>query len=1121
MRHVVIAALNFLHGGIHLDQIHLLGRRPNAVHLRVHQRLWALLATCETPGLESFSLVPGRSGPEFIARLHELETFIEENGILPIDSYAEGPEDLEKQKVGEAQPKEDSLPVKPYSQLNSARLKLVGRGAWDLAKHLHDELWLPYKEPKILQHGQPLDYGLGPDLSREDRAENLALAQKWGSQSLLVLVREPPIQETFTRIFNAHKSQEHDRQIGDRRLANRAERHLTGPSKALPIGYMITGIHVPPGCLAKGSITDRKDFYHQAMASRARAQTNVLPFAFSEDDFTGSEALLELHEFEAQSRSRDFAGDNFRHQPRAVLRAADRPVYAAFGSLLQGDHLGVEFALSAHASLLQDFGLLRSDERIEGGKAFPLGPSYQGLVIDDFFCIAVERPGLPPRESKAVQCFDRAIEAYESEEVLGSKEKDIVGSCHFKVVGAEVNSSESARSKGVVTVAAPVQKRVSLAVLSLRAAQLPVISASLASRLAGNWTSVLLYRRCLTCILDRIYGFATRENVQQKDVFEFPREAANELALASVLGFLATSDVSVDFLPRVFATDASLHKGAVVGCEAPREVSKILWLGGDRRGCHTMLDAPFRQAARICDLYQDDSELQQPPGPVQISKGLDFSFDFVEVCGGKAETSSFLSSWGYSVMPPIELSDSKHFDLRDLKVYEWLCNMLKSKKLRSIMLEPVCATFSPAAHPAVRSYANPKGFNRKCPKTLLGNIIAFRCLGLAWYAALQGAIVLLEQPPLSKMCWLPLWKFLVRCKNFSEAVCASCQFGSIHRKEFRLLLSGIPSDELDVRRPGGHEHVPIGGAYTKPSAVYVSALAKFFAEAFARALRRQSHFAEDEPKIEGIQSVLANDLLLTANWELEFQRRWKHASHINMLESHAFLALLRKRALNGGDERFVALLDSRVAKGCHARGRSSARALKPSLKKAAAIQVAYGLYPAFGFAPTKLNVADDPTRDQPLRSAWTSSIIPLHSKQRLASTHAIGLSPFAARWVRLVLLASLLQPTASASTESALPHLSLGFAIGRSVCWIFCILLGLFGLSILLHLRSCRRSLTILFLLPASWIKFGVRVTASHEPQLLPLALMFSSCHGVPLGPLTAEERGRAERRAQIHLQAD
>lgn len=95
--------------------------------------------------------------------------------------------------------------------------------------------------------------------------------------------------------------------------------------------------------------------------------------------------------------------------------------------------------------------------------------------------------------------------AYDKESVLGSPEKDVVASQHFAVVGAEIDSSQKARSRGTVLVVASLSKRLSLASLSLRAAALPVISRGLASRLSGTWTSVLMFRRCLVSILDGIY----------------------------------------------------------------------------------------------------------------------------------------------------------------------------------------------------------------------------------------------------------------------------------------------------------------------------------------------------------------------------------------------------------------------------------------------------------------------------------------------------------------------------------------------------------------------------------------------------------------------------------------
>ena len=83
---------------------------------------------------------------------------------------------------------------------------------------------------------------------------------------------------------------------------------------------------------------------------------------------------------------------------------------------------------------------------------------------------------------------------------------------------------------------------------------------------------------------------------------------------------------------------------------------------------------------------------------------------------------------------------------------------------------------------------------------------------------------------------------------------------------------------------------------------------------------------------------------MTGSWKVELQWHWATRSHINLLESQAYLSLLRLLIREGGDLRFSALLDSRVAKGSHAKGRSSSKALMPSLRKSAALQICGGLY---------------------------------------------------------------------------------------------------------------------------------------------------------------------------------
>ena len=87
-----------------------------------------------------------------------------------------------------------------------------------------------------------------------------------------------------------------------------------------------------------------------------------------------------------------------------------------------------------------------------------------------------------------------------------------------------------------------------------------------------------------------------------------------------------------------------------------------------------------------------------------------------------------------------------------------------------------------------------------------------------------------------------------------------------------------------------------------------------------------------------------------------------------------------------------------------------------------------------GFAPTKLNVADDPTRDAPLRQTSAGSFADLRPRHTLAQLHAVSLSKWASRWVRLVLLLSILQPATSIDPAAQLHGLGFSFPVLFLVC---------------------------------------------------------------------------------------
>ena len=191
-------------------------------------------------------------------------------------------------------------------------------------------------------------------------------------------------------------------------MMNAAECAIQGPSRYLPGGYLLTSLSIPRGCTAYGSVTDRKDFYHQCWVSEERAATNVTPFRLSYDELKDFPALdVHLRRIRKKRGSRTEEGDRLGMAPRSILCGSE-PLYPCFKAIFQGDHLGVEFALLGHASLLETCGLLRPEGRLLGGAPFPMSSTIEGLVIDDYFSISVAPVGLGPRDSESFKNLEKA-----------------------------------------------------------------------------------------------------------------------------------------------------------------------------------------------------------------------------------------------------------------------------------------------------------------------------------------------------------------------------------------------------------------------------------------------------------------------------------------------------------------------------------------------------------------------------------------------------------------------------------------------------------------------------------------------------------------------------------------
>ena len=632
-----------------------------------------------------------------------------------------------------------------------------------------------------------------------------------------------------------------------------------------------------------------------------------------------------------------------------------------------------------------------------------------------------------------------------------------------------------------------------------------------------------MFRRCLTCLIQDLFKFANRSAKDVDEVVHLDRVTAQELTLCAVLSLVAQTDVTAPYDEEVYATDASLAKGAYTVKHVGLSASRLLWLCGDKKGSYTSLDLPARAQLRAvgCDLDQDPVPdwIQKP------SRAPDLKFDAVEICGGSGVLTSAMSFRGLVCCVPIDLSRSPQFDVCDVRLLEWVLHMLSEQRLHAVICEPPCTTFSVAQHPSSRSYQCPLGFNRKDAKTLLGNTLAFRCLTMLWFAHRLGAIGLLEQPRLSKMAWLSVWKFL-RIQGLTEAIVASCNFNSPHKKEFKFLLAGIDETALELKCPGGHKHLKVEGKYTKASAVYTPELSAHLAEHIFQAVQRRKRSLEDERPTSGLESVVINDLLSQDGWTTGGVWEWQQPGHINVLESRSYVGLLRALLLKGGDRRFTALLDSRVAKGCHAKGRSSSWTLRPSLFRACSYQIAGNLHGSLGFAPTRLNTADCPTRDKPMPLGSSHSIFSHLAPDQLAHLHSLQFSRPVSGWIRFYILVTFVLCPVEASGfppvsdywifSSCISALGLVILCSAVVC--VCLSIGLLVLSI--PCRSVARG----FLLLGIASSLCNNLSNSRIIGVSPAAIFIANCvccHGMPLNPSGRDEVLRAQRRSGNQLQAD
>ncbi len=311
------------------------------------------------------------------------------------------------------------------------------------------------------------------------------------------------------------------------------------------------------------------------------------------------------------------------HFPKVGKKFPDI-LFPSFKSILQGDHGGVEYACQAHGGLLQSYGLLNPRSRLVANRPFRGSSPLEGLVIDDYFSIGIS--STETEISPDVTCFDIAQQAYSAHFLLGSPLKDVRGARQGKVIGAAINASDDALTRGICTLGSPPEKRYGLAWITLQICMLSHTTDVLHLCLVGGWVACLAYRRPMMSLLNETFKLVDASLVDSSHpkLVRLPRSVACELVLLASLCPLLCSDLCASPCNKVYATDASLKKGGYCSTMISNEFSKFLWKVTRSKGAYSRLLSPIECMSKRLGL------LEELPGGYTPSpaRPLAFHYDF-------------------------------------------------------------------------------------------------------------------------------------------------------------------------------------------------------------------------------------------------------------------------------------------------------------------------------------------------------------------------------------------------------------------------------------------------------------------------------------------------------------
>lgn len=653
-----------------------------------------------------------------------------------------------------------------------------------------------YDDPEVMRKPPDEWTSVKPGRMHCSKEEFLKLVSRWdslGACRLVPFTDQDP--EELVGLFCVAKDSSFDRLIINPRVINSRMDTISDATKELAPGSMLGLLHLGPNDVFRFSADDLSDFYYTFKVGEKRALRNTFKLPLQSSDVCHLTCFDPKH-----------------HQGKTLL--------VCLSTLAMGDNLAVEIAQSAHKAVLSELcGSMLVSETLRYRCPIPRSDFIELLAIDDHVGIQkLSRESLkdnPCLRDSIV--FGNAEHAYKAVGLIQHPKKRKRNLTQGTILGADFDGVAG-------RVMAPRSRVLLLSIITLAIAHQGTCTPKLLSILLGSWIHVLLFRRVMFALMDRL--FHEGSDLPPDQIFCLSRRARTELQLLGSLGSLAQADLRAQHSSKIYCTDASPSGGAVIWAPVTPAVTAEFWRYSEQRGFHTRLESPVSELLREHGLPSETSEQfisKQPEiinNPEQIPRVLaeGIVYDCIEIFRGVGNWSLAHSSQQLRVHPGIENSGRtiRVADMASRAVFHELRSLALRRVIRDWHCGTPCLSFGTLRRPQVRSKLFPAGFNMQDPFTAYHNMLARRSAFILTLALMAGAFVSVEQPASSRMFLLHCFKVMLSLGCVISHF-AFCNFGSAFRKSSKWLhnkpwLIGL---EGPCNCPNKGKHFIIQGGFTR------------------------------------------------------------------------------------------------------------------------------------------------------------------------------------------------------------------------------------------------------------------------------------------------------------------